>query len=322
MWGARSWVVRVMLSGRGRAGRAEADLGSFALRGGSDFEEFALFEAEHAGEDVGGELQDFRVQVADDGVVIAAGVLHGVFDLREGVLKGSEAFDGAQLRIGLRKREEAFQGAGEHVFGLGLVGGAGGTHGAIAGVDYSFEGALFVASVALYGFDEVGDQVVAALELDVNVGPGVVALDFQAHQAVVHADADEHQQDKDDENNYACHRPTSQSGDLDDCDTTNIRVGPRGVKQLGRADLHSRGGAGTVSLDWPGNSCSALAEATVLRRRPFLPGRAFLLFPERGPDLCGGPDPAGKSPQRGQRRCLLPHSGGEQKARRPDLPAP
>ena len=175
-------------SGSGGAGGAEADFGGFALRGGSDFEEFAFLEAEHAGEDVGGELQNFRVQIADDRVVVAAGVLNGVFDLRQRVLQRSEAFDGAQLGVGLGEGEEAFQGAGEHVFRLCFVGGAGSAHGAIAGVDDGFECAFFVAGVAFYSFDEIGDQVVAALELDVDVGPGVVHLDFEADEAVVNPD--------------------------------------------------------------------------------------------------------------------------------------
>ena len=124
-------------------------------------------------------------------------------------MQGSEAFDGAQLGIGFGKSEEAFQGAGEHICSLSFVGGAGGAHGAIAGVDDGFEGAFFVAGVALHSFDEIGDQVVAALELDVDVGPGVVALDLEANEAVVHADAEEHQQDEDDENDNARHKQTS-----------------------------------------------------------------------------------------------------------------
>ena len=194
---------------RDQAGVAEADLGGFALGGRGDFKEFTLLEAEHAREDVGGELQNLGVEVAHHSVVIASGVLDGVFDLGEGILQRSETLDGAELRIGFGKGKEAFERAGEHVFGCGLVGGASGGHGAIAGVDNSFESAFFMAGVAFDGFDEIGNQVVAALELNINVGPGVVALDFQADQAVVHADAEKHQQDKDDQQDDSNHRPTS-----------------------------------------------------------------------------------------------------------------
>src|SRR5579885_2547874 len=95
-------------SGRGRL-RGKADLGRFALGRCADFKEFTRFETEHAGEDVRRELLDFGVQVADDRVVIAPRVLHRIFDLRKRILQRSEAFDGAQLRIGLGKSEEALE---------------------------------------------------------------------------------------------------------------------------------------------------------------------------------------------------------------------
>src|SRR5215471_5520545 len=76
--GARERIVGGVLAAL-RLGGAEADLRRFALGGRGNFEELALFEAKHAGEDVGGELFDLGVQVADDCVVIAAGVLHGIF---------------------------------------------------------------------------------------------------------------------------------------------------------------------------------------------------------------------------------------------------
>src|SRR5579885_1894350 len=73
-------------SGRGRL-RCKADLGRFALGGRGDFKELARLEAKHVGENVGGELLDFGVQVADDGVVVAPRVLHGIFNLRERILQ-------------------------------------------------------------------------------------------------------------------------------------------------------------------------------------------------------------------------------------------
>ena len=108
-------------SGRRRRGVVEADLGSFALGGGRDFEKFARFEAEHAGENIGGELLNLGVKVANHGVVIPAGVLDRIFDLRERVLQRSKAFNGAELRIGFGESEEALEGTGKLIFGDGLV---------------------------------------------------------------------------------------------------------------------------------------------------------------------------------------------------------
>src|SRR5882724_3975784 len=67
--------------------------------------------------------------------------------------------------------------------------------GAVAGVDDGFESAFFVGGVAFDGFDEIGNEVVAALELDVDIGPGVVGLDFETDEGVVHADEDDDGED-------------------------------------------------------------------------------------------------------------------------------
>src|SRR6266849_4339308 len=180
-----------------RGARAEAYFGDFALGRRRDFEELARLEAEHVGDDVGGEDGNFRVQVAHDGVVVAPRVLDRVFDLIERLLELREAFDGAKLRIGFGEGEDLPQRLGEHAFGLGLRGGPLHGHCFVARGHDAFERFPLVPGVALHGFNHVGDQVVAALELDVNVGPGVVAPDAQTHQAVVHYD-DQDNDDRDD----------------------------------------------------------------------------------------------------------------------------
>src|SRR5258708_9569077 len=127
-----------------RGGRVEADLGRFALGRSGNFEKLAGLEAEHPGKNIRGELLDFGVEVADNGVVIAARVLHGVLDLRQGILQRGETLDGAELRISLGKCKEAFQRAGEHVLRLGLVGGAACRPGATVGTGDPLQGAPFV----------------------------------------------------------------------------------------------------------------------------------------------------------------------------------
>src|ERR1700675_1870449 len=72
---------------RGRRRCVEADLGGFAFRSGGSFEKFARLEAEHVREDVGGELLNLGIEIADDGVIVAARVLDGVLDLRERILQ-------------------------------------------------------------------------------------------------------------------------------------------------------------------------------------------------------------------------------------------
>ena len=50
---------------------------------------------------------------------------------------------------------------------------------------------FLVRGVAFDGLDQVGNQVVAAFELHVNIGPGGVGANAQLHQAVVHRDEEE-----------------------------------------------------------------------------------------------------------------------------------
>jgi hypothetical protein len=74
------------------------------------------------------------------------------------------------------------------------VGGvAGHGDGGVAGADDGLEGLPLVRGVALDGLDEVGDEVVAALELDVDLAEGVVGIDAPADQRVVHADENQQQ---------------------------------------------------------------------------------------------------------------------------------
>ena len=108
-----------------------------------------------------------------------------VFDLVERGLKLREILRGAKLRIGFREREELAQGAGQHALGLPFGRGALRGHGLIARGGDGLEGAAFVRGISLDRFDQVGDQVVAALELNVNIRPGVVTLHAQPNESVV-----------------------------------------------------------------------------------------------------------------------------------------
>jgi len=54
--------------------------------------------------------------------------------------------------------------------------------------------------VPLHGLDQVGDEVVAPLELGVDVGPRLIRADAQADQGVVETDGDQDDQDDETEN--------------------------------------------------------------------------------------------------------------------------
>src|SRR5262249_6071527 len=57
---------------------------------------------------------------------------------------------------------------------------------------HALERILFVAGITLYGFNEIRNQVVTALELHVNLRPGVFRFDASAYQAVVDHDNEAH----------------------------------------------------------------------------------------------------------------------------------
>ena len=107
---------------------------------------------------------------------------------------------GLELRILFRDDHELAQGAAQAGFGLAEVAHGGrivrvageadvGLGRLGAGFDDGGEGAAFVGHVALGGLDEVRDQVVAALELHVDLGEGVLAGITQRDEPVVDADA-------------------------------------------------------------------------------------------------------------------------------------
>lgn len=61
----------------------EADFRHAALCDIDELKEFARFKAEEIRDHVGGEFLDLGVQVSDDGVVVAASILQGIFDVVE-----------------------------------------------------------------------------------------------------------------------------------------------------------------------------------------------------------------------------------------------
>jgi hypothetical protein len=96
------------------------------------------------------------------------------------------------------RRESARRGrlGGEqalHGGGVGRVGGGGlgGGEGDVAGLDDGLEGLALVLEVALGDFDEVGDEVVTALQLDVDLGEGVLEAVAEGDEAVVDAGDEE-----------------------------------------------------------------------------------------------------------------------------------
>ncbi len=78
-----------------------------------------------------------------------------------------------------------------------------GTDGHVAGLGNLFQGLAFVSGITFDCLDKVGDQVVPALELNIDLGPGVLELVAQANQAVVDTNQPGDQGDQDNAENNA-----------------------------------------------------------------------------------------------------------------------
>ncbi len=129
-----------------------------------------------------------RVVVPDHGVVVAACLLDLVFDLGERPLQLREVLGGAQLRVVLGDREDGAQRLGQQVLRLRLF------HRPLRGdrlgaqLGDALQHLPLVAHVASHRLDQVGNQVIAALELSVDVSPGGIGAYPQRRQPVVEND--------------------------------------------------------------------------------------------------------------------------------------
>src|SRR5712664_2624688 len=183
--------------------------------------------------------------------------------LRRGQLLGELVHGGVrfEIRIGLREREHAPQGAPEHRLGAdevahrrrvaGLGGGAlRSGAGLVARLDHCFQRLALVLQIALRGLDQVRDQVVPALELHVDLRERVLVPVAQVDQTVVggHGEQDhQHGGREDDPSDHTFPLRTDGPG--------TVPLPPRGVQKgatackwgIGRPCFRSVGG-GSAAL--------------------------------------------------------------------------
>src|SRR6266850_683258 len=171
----------------------EGDAWDLTVVGAVELEILALDEAEEQRDLVGREAVDRGVEIADDGVVVATRALDRLLELAERGLELAKALVRLEVGIRLGEREELPQGARQLVLRLGARLGRLRRHGRAAGADDLVERRPLVGGVALHGLDQVGHQIGAALELDVDVRPRFIRPLAQPDELVVRHD------DRDDE---------------------------------------------------------------------------------------------------------------------------
>src|SRR5580704_14791209 len=178
----------------------------FTLRRIRDVEELLCLDVEHPRHDVARKRLNLGIEITHHGVVVASRVLNGVFQPGQRALQRLELLRSLQLRIGFGDRQQPAQGVGQLALGLALFRRSGSGHGGAAELGNVFERALFVRRIALHGLDQVWDQVITALELDIDIRPGVVGSHSELHQAVVNTYQDngnDHQYDDEDDDSHA-----------------------------------------------------------------------------------------------------------------------
>ena len=151
-------------------------------------EELALLDAGGGADQAGGEALAQGVEIAHHGVVVAARVLQVVLDGHQAAVQLQEVGVGLERRVGLDQDEDAAQGRGQAGLLLAALGQRGRVrgrgHGGGAGGHDGGQGLVLVAGVAAHRLDQGGDQVPAALELDVDVAEGVGQALAQGDEAV------------------------------------------------------------------------------------------------------------------------------------------
>src|ERR1035437_10599740 len=169
----------------------------------AEVEEILAGEAEHAGEQRRGHLLDAGVVFLNRvGEEAAAG---GDLVLEVGQLARQllEVGVGLEVRIGLGQRDQLAERAAQLVFGGGDLSRSLRGHRGVAGLRHVVERAALVRGVALHGLEQIRDQIVALLELHVDLGKGLADALAERHQPVIRAEREENENNEDADNDPA-----------------------------------------------------------------------------------------------------------------------
>src|SRR5438105_8802351 len=203
--------------GRCQARALEADLRRLALlhRFGR-LQELRCRKAEHAGEDAIREGLEARVVFHHRVVIGLARERHLVFGAGELFLQAEHVLIRLQVGILLEDRQEPPERAAERAFGLREAlhrrriawlrrRRLRGAHRVAARLDHRLERAALVLHVALDRLDEIRNQVVATLQLHIDLRERVLETVTQRHQAVEDADRPDRERDDHREENPQSH---------------------------------------------------------------------------------------------------------------------
>ena len=192
---------------KGTESRLEADLGQLAIAR-LGLEEFELLVAHRRGGKIRGKRRDGSVEVAHDRIVVAPRILDGVFYGSELRLEIAESARRLELRIRFGSDDETAKRGRELALGLRALGGSAALCGdsSRSGLGHRVESLALVSGVALHGVDEIGNEISAPFQLNVNVRPCVFGADAEGDESIVQTDECKNYNDKDDQKDDECHR--------------------------------------------------------------------------------------------------------------------
>jgi len=174
---------------------------------GGRFEKRFFFEPKHSRDEDGGKGLYGCVELRDRIVVSLARKRDAILGGAEFALEREETLVRLQIGIGFGDGHQSREGAAQFAFGFYFVGRDGDAGGFGAGVDDGLQGSFLVGGVAFDRVDEVRNEVVAALELHVNLRPGIFDRLTKANQRVVSSHqpkADEQNESDENDKNYKC----------------------------------------------------------------------------------------------------------------------
>lgn len=162
-------------------------------------------ETEHAGEDIAGEGLAGVVELLGGRVEETAGGSELVLDVGNLVLKLEEILVGLEIGICFEAHAKTGKRAGELILGSNLIIDAGGIHGSGTGTGDRLEKFLLVLGITLDSSNELGDEIMALLELHIDVGKSILTVVAETHKIVVKTDAPEDEHDgNDDDDDKRC----------------------------------------------------------------------------------------------------------------------
>jgi len=148
-------------------------------------EEFPRLESECAADDVGRELLNRILEVLHYRIVETARRLDFVLGIGEFALEFDEIRIRFQVGITFGNREERLERAREHIFRFRVLRDGLRTHRFGARLGHLLQCARFMGSVAFYRLDKIRNEVVAPLELYINIGPCFLAAVREPDEIIV-----------------------------------------------------------------------------------------------------------------------------------------